>query len=131
MNPPDFFNLPPPPQETDRVLVARHLKASINVELQRRIENHVSGYNAFWHAPCTPDDVLKELGTDARTVIECSRANLRNLHELAQLVGKTLLDFMPAEQWMPKREFIEHPDGTVTMSPPKPGFDEWGNPTDI
>lgn len=128
MNPPDFFNLPPPPQEPDRVLVARHLKASINVELQRRIENHYAGYRSFWDAPCTPDEVLAELGTDARAVIEASRANLRNLHELALLVGKTLLDFMPAENWMPRREFILNADGSATLAPPAEGFDAWGKP---
>lgn len=108
------------------MLVARHLKASINVEIRRRVENRIAAYLAFWESPCTPDQILEQFGTDARTFIRCSREDLASLSQIALQVGKTLSDFIPDEYLIPRREFVEHDDGTVTLAPPAAGYDAWG-----
>jgi hypothetical protein len=124
----NLFDIEPPPEEPAAKKQARHILATINNELQRRIQQHAAGYHAFWDADATPDDILSELGINAALVIESSRANLQNLHHLAQLVGKTLDDLMPRHDWYPRREFIITNDGSATLAPPAEGHDAWGRP---
>lgn len=122
----NLINLPPPPQPNQAKLIAEHILGSMNYELIRRVEHHTSEFHKFWDSSITPDQILQEIGTNAKLMLEASRANLRNIHELAQMVGKTLADFIPQEDWYPRRSFIENVDGSATLEPPAEGFDAWG-----
>jgi hypothetical protein len=52
--------------------------------------------------------------------------SVEHIARLAAMVKKQLTDFLPADQWMPRREFVPASDGTVTLAPPAAGFDAWG-----
>lgn len=127
----NLINIPPPPPPDQAQLIAEDILGSINYELSRRVEHHKEGFNKFWNSSVTPDEILEKIGTNAKLMLEASRANLRNINELAQMINKTLLDFIPQDNWYPKRAFIENEDGTATLEPPEDGFDLWGRPTNI
>jgi hypothetical protein len=124
----ELFQPPPPPAERSARTVKRLLISTINAELVRRVHTHIDGVRLFWKSECTPDELVEELGTDAGPIVEASRANLRNLSDLAELVGLTLNNLMHPEDYLPPREITVNADGTVTLAPPAEGFDAWGNP---
>ena len=99
-----------------------------NAELTRRIETHSRKYLAFWESAATPDDILAAMGPAAGIVLAAASENVDHIGRLAAIVGKTVDDFLSPEFWVPRRAFIEHEDGTVTLEPPAEGFDAWGKP---
>lgn len=127
----NLINLPPLQPPDQAKVIAEHMLGSINYELIRRVQHHTNEFHKFWDSPVTPDEILEEIGTNAKLMLEASRANLRNIHELAQMVGKTLADFIPQTDWYPRRNFIENADGSATLVPPAEGFDLWGRPINI
>ena len=97
------------------VLVAAHLVDTINQEIERRVQSHAEAYREFWHGAADPDAVLSAMGADAALWLAMARENIRHIHALAQLVGKTVYDYLSPDQMEPPRAFVEHEDGTVTL----------------
>lgn len=123
-----LINLPEDPGKPPQKMIAEHLLLTINAELARRIEHHATEFHRFWSSPVPPDSILAEMGTNAALFLAASVINLRGIEALAQLVGKTLDDAIPATDRVPRREIVLHPDGSATLADPAPGFDAWGNP---
>jgi hypothetical protein len=122
--------IPLPEEETKPAqrIIAEHLLALVNAEFARRIEHHAKEFHRFWSSAATPDSILAEMGPNAGLFLAASVINLRGIEALAQLVGKTIDDAIPATDRVPRREIILHPDGSASLAPPAPGFDAWGNP---
>jgi hypothetical protein len=124
----NLIALPSGPPKPASAIIAETILIGINEELSRRIENHSREFHRFWDSAATPDDILAAMGPYAKLMLAASRANLENIHKLAQMVGKTLHDAISPEHWYPRRAFIEGEDGSVTLALPDEGFDAWGRP---
>ena len=107
-------------------MVAEHLLLTLNAEFERRIEHHTVEFRRFWDSDAKPDDIIAHMGTNAALFLAASVINLKGIEALAHLIGKTLDDAIPAEDRVPRREIIIHPDGSATLASPAEGFDAWG-----
>lgn len=115
---------------------AQHLAASlvsgVNEQLNARVGAHRRFFTDFWDSStATPDEILVALGPCAGLVLGAASESVMHIGNLAALVNKQVSDFLPAEEYEPRREFIPQPDGTVTLAPPTEGFDAWGKPIPI
>lgn len=123
-----LINLPEEQAKPAHQMIAEHLLRTLNSELNRRIEHHAKEFHRFWDSAVTPDSILAEMGSNAGLFLSASIINLMGVEALANLVGKTLNDAIPAEDRVPRREIIVAQDGTATLAPPAEGFDLWGRP---
>ncbi len=110
----------------DAERIARHMLHRVNASLAERVHEHQAGFRAFWDSSVTPDDILAAMGGNAALMLATAGENVGHIGRLADIVGKTVEDFLPAEHWMPRRQFILANDGTATLAPPADGFDAWG-----
>lgn len=123
-----LVDIPPPVQPPQSQVLARHLLFTLNTEIERRVDLHRRQFRLFWDSQTPPDDILADIGTNARVFLQSARINLASIDELAKLVGKTLTDAISPADFLPRREFIEAEDGSATLAPPAEGFDAWGRP---
>lgn len=120
---------PPDPEIPEADLIAKDLLMSLPTANAQMIEIHRSGFFKVWRNPrVTPDEILAALGTNGTRLLAAAQVSVTNLNAIAGITGHTIDDIMPREWWYPPREFIQHPDGTVTLAQPAEGFDAWGNP---
>lgn len=115
-----------PPQTPAAQAAATSLLAHVNAELARRVDYHAARYADFWESPIRPDDILAAMGPLAQVMLAAAAENVEHIGRLAAIVGKQVTDFLPAEQWQPRRAFQPQTDGTVTLAPPADGYDDWG-----
>jgi hypothetical protein len=123
-----LVEIPPPAQQPQSQTLARHLLVTLNTELERRVDLHRRQFRLFWDSQTPPDDILADIGANARVFLQSARINLASIDELAKLVGKALTDAISPADFIPRREFIEAEDGSATLAPPAEGFDAWGRP---
>lgn len=98
--------------------MAESLVATLNTELAHRVTVHKQAYDVLWKdSRATPEDILAALGTNARLLFAVSVENKNHLSRCAQLVGKTLDDFLPPEYQTTPRGLVIHDDGRVTLEP--------------
>lgn len=98
-------------------LIAAGLLDSIEREALRRSGEHSDQWRAFWESTeATPAEILAEMGTQASLFFTIAGANVEHINTIAQLVGKTAADFLPAETLTVAQPVTFHEDGTVTLS---------------
>jgi hypothetical protein len=124
----NLIPIPPPLVQPSAKKAAESLLEHINAELRRRVEYHSQRYAEFWDSADLPDDILAEMGTNARTFYAAAGENIESIGRIAALVGLTANDFISPEQYAPRREVIIAEDGSATLAPPDEGFDAWGRP---
>ena len=101
--------------------------AHVNASLARRIEEHTTRFGAFWQTyDFTPDDLLLQFGSSAIIWLQAAAESVAHINRLAQIVGKTIADFMPSTDYVPPRSFLVSATGVVTLEPPADGHDAWG-----
>ena len=125
----NIIQLPPPPApETKARLTARDIAASVEVEFQRRLQEHSRIFGILWKSADTPDDILAELNEMgvAGSVLQFARTNVEQIAAIAASVGISLTDVLPPSGYIPPRAFVVHEDGTVTLAPAEDGYDDWG-----
>lgn len=115
-----------PPQTPAAQAAATSLLAHVNAELARRVDYHAARYADFWDSQIRPDDILAAMGKQATIMLAAAAENVEHIARLAAIVGKQVTDFLPAEQWQPRRAFQPQPDGSATLAPPADGYDDWG-----
>lgn len=116
----------PPLPATD---IAKSTIVRLNREFDRRVQTHKESYLAFWNDfKATPDDILANMGSGAIIWLAAAQESVRHLNNLAQIIGKNLSDFLPAEYFQPRREFIVDENYNVTIAPPASGYNAWGYP---
>ena len=118
--------LQPPPTAAERI--AGDIIAAFNTEIDRRFAIQRSQYRAFWDSEIPPDDILAAWGARAQTMLAAAAENVEHLGKLAEFLGKPLDDMLPQSFVVPRRAFVTHEDGTVTLAPPAAGHDAWGRP---
>ena len=102
-------------------LVAETLMQRLNNELASRARAHVQAYSEFWDSPdATPDAILEAMGNRAALWLACAVESVSHIGRLATLVGKSVTDFIPAEQFTPRRAFVVGTGGRVTLEPSDP-----------
>lgn len=131
----ELITTDPEPQDTQARATAKALIHNANAEFWRRIHNHQRDWSVFWNSPVTPDEILAEMGTKGKQFVAGSRKSLGDIFGLVALIEPDtelfpakLEELFPQATWYPRRELIEHEDGTVTLAPPAEGHDAWGNP---
>jgi hypothetical protein len=124
----NLIPIPPPISIPSAKKAAESLLEHINAELRRRVEYHSARYAEFWDSSDLPDDILAEMGTNARTFYAAAGENIESIGRIAALVGLSVNDFIQPEHYAPRREVIIAEDGSATLAPPDEGFDAWGRP---
>lgn len=123
----DIIPIPSVPTTPALQLFAIGELEQVNSSLARRIDEHRTRYAAFWKTyQWTPDEILQQFGTSAVIWLQAAAESVNHINRLAQIVGKTVGDLLPAADYIPPRAFIPNPDGTVTLAPPAEGYDAWG-----
>ena len=122
----NLISLPTPEPKPAAQIVAEEMLFKLNEQLAERVHAHRVGYAKFWDSPATPDDIIAAMGPYAGILLAAAAENIEHIGRLAAIVGKTVLDFLPAENWVPRREIIIAADGTGSLAPPAEGFDAWG-----
>ena len=119
--------------------IAENLFAHLSPEVERRKAIHRPLYQGFWNSPETPDAILAEMSshvvtlhngsttTRAKLMLQMAGENVESMARIAAFIGCGLSDLLPDAEWMPRRAFVVHADGTVTLAPPAEGYDAWGN----
>ena len=121
-----LIDIQPSPSIPPAQVIAQHMLHRVNASLAERVHEHKAGFRAFWDSPEAPDDILAAMGDKAAIMLATAGENVDHIGRLAAIVGKTVEDFLPAEHWQPRREFVVAQDGTVTLAPPADGYDAWG-----
>lgn len=122
----NLIDLPTAPAKPAAELIAEHMLARLNATLAERVHDHRVGYAAFWDSSETPDAIIAAMGTNAGVLLAAAGENVDHIGTLAALAGKTVVDFLPLENWVPRRAIIIAEDGTGTLAAPAEGFDAWG-----
>lgn len=122
----NLVEITPPPYRPAAEIIAEELLAGMNAKLALRIQDHISGFRAFWDSPETPDAICNALGTNGKIFIESSKESLRHIAALAAMAGKTLDDAISQDFYAPRRGIVIAENGTITLAPPADGFDAWG-----
>jgi hypothetical protein len=99
---------------------------AFNAEIDNRVRTQRNQYRAFWDSPVTPDAILEQWGQRGTMMLAAAGENVEHLTKLAAFVGKTLSDIIDLSFVIPRREFVPHEDGKVTLEPPAEGYDAWG-----
>ena len=108
----------PTPTLTAAELAAQSVIDSINAEINHRVEIHRTCFDTIWNNQregATPAAVLAAMGPRAALVFAFADANLQHINACAQLVGKTLNDFLAPSEYTPPQEVTINNDGTVTL----------------
>ena len=121
----NLIQLTKPEPEPQAKRIANELLEGVNTEMQRRVATHRVSFGAFWNSPVPPDDILSAMGQNAILFLAAAGENVDHIQRIASVIGKTVLDFLPACWWQPRRAFQPQADGTVTLAPPPFGHDAW------
>ena len=127
----DLIPLQPLPEPPAVQTLARAELSHVNAALARRIDEHRIRFAAFWRDyGHTPDDILEAMGPTAIIWLMAANESVEHVARLAAIVGKTVGDFLDAEDRVPPRAFIvgDAPGYAVTLAPPAEGQDAWGRP---
>lgn len=127
----DFIPTIPPSLPPAAIRLAESELAHINASLARRVEEHKARFAAFWDAEATPDELLEAMGSRASLYLAAAGESVEHIGRLAAIAGKSTSDYMPAEDCVPRRAFVLHEDGTVTLEPPADGHDAHGRPLPV
>lgn len=123
----NIIPIPPPIAIPEVRQIAINEMSFVNASLARRIEEHKARFNAFWrNYNHTPDSILAEMGSSAIIWLAVAGESIEHIARLAAIVGKDVYDFIPLDMFIPPRAFVVHPDMSVTIEDPAPGFDAWG-----
>ena len=134
----NLYQLPTPEPRPSAEQKAEAMMVYLQSHAQTRFAYHVRAFQEFWDSPETPDELLEALnklildlpggGKSPASAILLGFAgeNLEHLTKMAGAIGLTLTDFIPKELFMPRRQFIPNPDGTISLAPPAEGYDAWG-----
>lgn len=121
----NLIELPLAPVKPPAQQIAEHMLHKLNVTLAERVNDHKVFFRKFWDSPETPDEILTEMGAYAPVLLAAAGENLEHIARLAGIVGKTLHDFLTAEEYAPRRAFVIGADG-ITLAPAAEGYDAWG-----
>lgn len=119
----DLFPFPEPTPPPKEVQVANGLLLAMNQELQRRVQIHAQNFQYLWNrgeGEPTADQIVSAMGTNAGLFFALSRLSAEQIATAAQLVGKTLDDFLSPADYEPPATVVINPDGTVTLEWPEP-----------
>lgn len=110
-----FPNVLPVPNAAQ--LAASELLDKVDSELQRRALDHRDGWYAFWYpSNTTSEDIADAMGTNGALWLQLSRANVEHIRAYAEIVGKSLDDYLPLECQSSLREIIVNANGSLTIS---------------
>jgi len=92
----NVFQTQPIPSPTQAQLAADELLRNVRQELDRRANEHIDGWRAFWEqAGADPQAIADAMNGDAVRWFTLARKNLEHIATYAQMVGKTLDDYVP------------------------------------
>lgn len=117
----NLIDLPAEAPKPYSQVVAETLLQRLNTELEARARAHKQAYSEFWDSPeATPDAILEAMGNRAALWLACAVESVSHIGRLATLVGKSVTDFIPPEQFMPRSAFVLGVGGNVTLEPSEP-----------
>jgi hypothetical protein len=93
-----IFQTNPIPQPTQAQMAADELLRNVRSEIDRRAGQHIDGWRAFWeHPAASPQDIADAMNGDAVRWLALARLNLQHIAGYAQLIGKSLDEFVPTK----------------------------------
>jgi hypothetical protein len=77
-------------------MAADELLRKVKSEIDRRAGEHIDGWRAFWeHPEASPQAIADAMNGDAVRWLALARLNLQHIAGYAQLLGKSLDEFVP------------------------------------
>lgn len=108
---------PPEPTEPTARTAVRKLFLTPHEELQRRAAIHRDGFTAVWRSGThTAAEFFAEAGTQGALFMQIAGTNVTHIATVAQMIGKTLHDYLQPEDYVPPHAYTAHADGTITLS---------------
>jgi hypothetical protein len=96
--------------------IANGLLQAMNAEADRRAGIQRDSFNAFWHSPeATPQQIADAMGSSAGLFFSLASENVGHIARAAEIVGKTLGDFLQTSEYVPPVAIEYQDDGTVTI----------------
>ena len=96
--------------------IANGLLQAMNAEADRRAGIQRDSYNAFWHSPeATPQQIADAMGSSAGLFFSLASENVIHISRAAEIVGKTLGDFLKPSEYVPPVAIQYHENRTVTI----------------
>jgi len=92
------FQTKPIPAATQAQMAADELLRKVQSELDRRAGEHIDGWRAFWEQPgADPQAIADSMNGDAVRWFTLARKNLEHIASYAEMVGRTLNDYVPQQ----------------------------------
>lgn len=112
----DIFATNPIPQATQAQMAADELLRKVRSEMERRAGEHIDGWRAFWeHPAASPQDIADAMNGDAVRWLALARLNLQHVAAYAQLLGKSLDEFVPTKYQQSPQEVTTLTNGYITI----------------
>lgn len=111
-----IFTTQPIPQATQAQMAADELLRKVRSEIDRRAGEHIDGWRAFWeHPQATPQQIADSMNGDAVRWLALARLNLQHVAAYAQLLGRSLDEFVPTKYQTSPREVTTLSNGYIQI----------------
>ncbi len=111
-----IFQTQPIPTPSQAQMAADELLRKVRSEIDRRAGEHIDGWRAFWeHPQASPQDIADAMNGDAVRWLALARLNLQHIADYAQLLGKSLDEFVPVKYQQSPREVITLTNGYIQI----------------
>ena len=111
-----IFQTQPIPQATQAQMAADELLRKVRSEIDRRAGEHIDGWKAFWeHPQAAPQAIADAMNGDAVRWLALARLNLQHVAAYAQLLGKSLDEFVPVKYQASPVEVVTLTNGYIQI----------------
>lgn len=111
---PDFY--PHKEGESEARRIALDIFNALAFRAQDTARFHAQLSDTFWGSTASPDEILKEMGKEARTWVETARAHVKHIAEVSASMKVDFKDLLKPEHLSPPREATVNADGTATLA---------------
>jgi hypothetical protein len=91
------------------------------------VAEHKARFREFWQSTNTPAEICEELGDQGQKYLACAAESVEHIARLAAIHGKTLVEVIPPEHFVPPLAFTFLSEGRIAVVEVE-GLDAWGRP---
>jgi len=100
------------PVDPPGVIEAKRLMNQGNEDFNYLVTAHINAFRDFWYneSGCTPEEIAEGFGIQGTKVMQMAYARVQYLLSVDP-------NCLPEAAWMPPREIIYNPDGSIALTP--------------
>ena len=108
---------PPEPTEPTARTAVRKLFLTPHEQLVHLSDIHRDGFASVWRSGThTAAEFFAEAGTQGVLFMQVAGTNVAHIAAVANMIGRTLHDYLQPEDYVPPLAYTAHADGTITLS---------------